>query len=100
MEAQPAIAPCAVIASALWARGNAVAPVLALGPASYSLYMYVQYIVGPQYERYSGNTRISFRCISRSSFSRGVSPLRRAGVVVAVGLLRRATWVSRLACAC
>lgn len=54
------VAPLAVIAGVLWLRGNALAPALALGPAGYSLYMYVQYIVGPQYERYPGNNEYAF----------------------------------------
>ena len=44
-------APLAIIAGLLWLRGNPLAPVLALGPSAYSLYMYVQYVVGPQYEQ-------------------------------------------------
>lgn len=54
------VAPLAVIAGVLWLRGNALAPTLALGPAGYSLYMYVQYIVGAQYERYPGNNEYAF----------------------------------------
>jgi hypothetical protein len=54
------VAPLAVIAGVLWLRGNALAPTLALGPAGYSLYMYVEYIVGAQYERYPGNNEYAF----------------------------------------
>src|SRR5207237_10282789 len=54
------VAPLAVIAGVLWLRGNALAPTLALGPAGYSLYMYVQYIIGVQYERYPGNNEYAF----------------------------------------
>lgn len=54
------VAPLAVIAGVLWLRGNALAPTLALGPSCYSLYMYVQYIVGVQYERYPGNNEYAF----------------------------------------
>jgi len=54
------VAPLAVIAGVLWWRGSALAPTLALGPAAYSLYMYVQYVVGPQYERYPGNNEYAF----------------------------------------
>lgn len=54
------VAPLAILAGMLWLRGNALAPTLALGPAGYSLYMYVQYIVGAQYERYPGNNEYAF----------------------------------------
>lgn len=54
------VAPLSVVAGILWTRGNALAPVLALGPALYSLYMNVQYIVGPQYNRYPGNNEYLF----------------------------------------
>ena len=54
------VAPLAVIAGVLWLRGNPLAPTLALGPAGYSLYMYVQYVIGPEYERYFGNNEYAF----------------------------------------
>ena len=53
-------APLAVIAGVLWRRSNRLAPSLALGAALYALYMYVQYVVGPQYERYVGNNEYFF----------------------------------------
>lgn len=53
-------APLAIVSGALWLRGNRLAPVLSIGPSAYSLYMYVQYIVGPQYERYGGNSEYFF----------------------------------------
>ena len=54
------VAPLAIVTGILWLRNNPLAPALALGPALYSLYMYVQYIVGPQYERYPGNNEYLF----------------------------------------
>lgn len=54
------VAPLAVIAGMLWLRGSPLAPTLALGPTGYSLYMYVQYILAPQYERYPGNNEYAF----------------------------------------
>ena len=54
------VAPLAIIAGVLWLRANPLAPTLALGPAAYSLYMYVQYVIGPQYERYPGNNEYAF----------------------------------------
>lgn len=43
------VGPLAIIAGALALRGHPAAGVVALGPAGYSAYMFVQYIVGPQY---------------------------------------------------
>ena len=54
------VAPLAIIAGALWLRGNPLAPALALGPSVYSLYMYVQFIIGPDYTRYPGNNEYAF----------------------------------------
>ncbi|MEA2026674.1 MAG: hypothetical protein U9O18_08275 [Chloroflexota bacterium] len=46
------IAPLAIIAGILALRGHRAAGVVALGPAAYGAYMFVQYIVGPQYSTY------------------------------------------------
>lgn len=46
------IAPLAVAAGILALRGHPAAAVLALGPAGYSVYMLLQYVVGPQYATY------------------------------------------------
>lgn len=46
------IAPLAVAAGILALRGHRAAAVLALGPAGYSVYMLLQYVVGPQYATY------------------------------------------------
>jgi hypothetical protein len=43
------VAPLCVLAGVLALRGNPAGPVLALGPATYTAYMFVQYVVGPQY---------------------------------------------------
>lgn len=53
-------APLAAIAGALWLRGHPLAPVVAIGPAIYAMYMYTQYIVGPEYSRYPGNSERAF----------------------------------------
>ena len=53
-------APLAAAAGGLWWRGHRLAPLLAFGPAAYSAYMYVQYIVGPEYSRYDGNSENAF----------------------------------------
>lgn len=46
------VAPLAILAGTLVARSHRAGPLLALAPASYSAYMLVQYIVGPQYSVY------------------------------------------------
>ena len=46
------IAPLAVAAGILVLRGHRAGPALALGPAGYSVYMLLQYVVGPQYATY------------------------------------------------
>lgn len=55
-----AVAPLAIVAGILWLRDNPVAPPLGLGTAAYALYTYVQYVIGPQYERYAGNNEYWF----------------------------------------
>jgi len=47
--------PLAIVAGALWFRGVKRAPMIAIGPLGYALYMYVQFILVPDYTRYSGN---------------------------------------------
>src|SRR5687768_12980448 len=46
------IAPLAVAAGILVLRGHHAGAALALGPAGYSVYMLLQYVVGPQYATY------------------------------------------------
>lgn len=46
------VAPLCVAVAGLAARGKAAGPVLALAPATYTAYMFVQYVVGPGYDRY------------------------------------------------
>lgn len=52
--------PLAAVAGLLWLRGRRIAPVLAIGPALYAVYMYIQFIVGPEYSRYDGNNEYAF----------------------------------------
>lgn len=46
------VAPLAAIAGLFVLRRHRAGPALALGPAAYSAYMLVQYVVGPQYATY------------------------------------------------
>jgi hypothetical protein len=47
------VVPWTFIAGALALRHDPRAALLALGPTSYTAYMFVQYVVGPEYEAYS-----------------------------------------------
>jgi MFS family permease len=48
------VAPLCVLAGVLALRGHAAAPVVALGPALYTAYMFLQYVIGPEYDYYPG----------------------------------------------
>jgi hypothetical protein len=54
------VVPIAIVAAALWVRGSHAAFPLAMAPALFALYMYVQFIAGPQYGRYPGNSEHLF----------------------------------------
>lgn len=54
------VAPAAILAAVLWWRSHRAAPVMALGASFYALYTYPQFVVGPQYERYTGNNEFFF----------------------------------------
>jgi hypothetical protein len=46
-------APLAVVAGVLATRGHRAAPFLGFGPAAYSAYMFLQYVLGPEYADYT-----------------------------------------------
>lgn len=46
------VSPLAMVAGLLALRDHPASAVVALGPAAYSAYMFVQYVVGPQYPTY------------------------------------------------
>jgi hypothetical protein len=48
------VVPLMLIAGLLALRGHDAAPLLGFGPAAFSAYMYVQYVLGPEYDRYTG----------------------------------------------
>jgi hypothetical protein len=48
------VAPLCILAGVLAIRGNAAAPLLGFGPAAYTAYMFLQYVVGPEYRYYPG----------------------------------------------
>ena len=47
------VVPWLVAAAVLARRGHRAAPLLAIGPAGYAAYMFVQYVLGPEYGAYS-----------------------------------------------
>lgn len=54
------VAPATVAIGVLGLRRHPAAPLLALGPAAYVVYMMVQYVLGPQYLRLPGNNEDFF----------------------------------------
>ena len=54
------VAPLAVVAAALAARRHPAAPLLALAPAGFALYMLPQYVIGPEYLTLDGNGERAF----------------------------------------
>jgi hypothetical protein len=53
-------APMSLVAGILWWRGKAVAPIVAMGPAGFGLYTYIQFVLVPDYSRYPGNNERYF----------------------------------------
>ena len=47
------VVPWLVVTAVLARRGHPAAPLLAIGPAGYAAYMFVQYVLGPEYGVYS-----------------------------------------------
>lgn len=47
------VVPLSALAAVLVFQGNPNGPIVALAPAAYTAYMFVQYIIGPQYVDYS-----------------------------------------------
>ncbi|UMG91872.1 hypothetical protein [Nocardioides sp. TF02-7] len=47
------VAPALVVAGLLALAGRSAAPLIAFGPCSYAAYMFVQYVLGPEYDHYS-----------------------------------------------
>jgi hypothetical protein len=54
------VVPVALGAAVLVRRGHVAGPALALGIGAYTAYMFVQYILGPEYERLPGNNELLF----------------------------------------
>jgi hypothetical protein len=54
------VAPLASVAAVLVLRGRVLGEALALGIGAYTSYMFVQYILGPEYERLPGNSQRLF----------------------------------------
>ena len=47
------VVPVLTVAGVLALRGHPAAPLVAIGPAAYTAYMFVQYVLGPEYATYS-----------------------------------------------
>lgn len=114
-----AAAPLAIASGLVWNRRRTLAAALAMGPGLYAVYMYVQYVLAGQYDRYAGNVERFFplfltliilgwitalRAWSALSGAAGAVPMparrvRRAlgGLLLAIGLLFAAAWVGSIA---
>jgi hypothetical protein len=68
------VVPWAVGAGVAALRGHPSAPVLGFAPAAYAAYMFVQYVLGPEYDRYS------------------VTALAQVGIFVLAAGLALASW--------
>src|SRR5690606_3146505 len=53
-------APALIAAGVLWLRNHRLAPVIAIGPAAYTVYTFITAIVGQEYGRYDGNVENAF----------------------------------------
>ena len=54
------VAPLSFLAAILVTRGRRAGAALALGVGAYTSYMFIQYVVGPEYERLPGNNELLF----------------------------------------
>ena len=68
------VVPWAAWAGVAALRGHSAAPVLGFAPAAYAAYMFVQYVLGPEYTRYS------------------VTALAQLGIVILAAALTLASW--------
>jgi hypothetical protein len=73
------VAPLALVAGVLALRRHPVAPLLALGPALYVIYMFAQVVIGQEYLRLPGNVELFFPLLL------AVFVLAEAAVVLAWG---------------
>ncbi len=64
------VVPLAAVAGVLALRGHRAAPLLGFGPASYAGYMFLQYVVGPEYSTY---TAVAFFHTAIFTFSCGTA---------------------------
>jgi hypothetical protein len=53
-------APALLAAGMLWLKGDRLAPALAFGPATYTIYTFITAIVGQEYSMYDGNAERAF----------------------------------------
>ena len=54
------VAPLSIVAGVLALRGHRAAPILALAPATYALYIFAEEILAPEYLRLPGNNELFF----------------------------------------
>jgi len=110
-------APLALASAALWRRRRLLAAAFGIGPGLYAVYMYTQYVLAGQYDRYAGNVEQffplflaliilgwatvigSWRILRAAPLPVLPAALRYtlAGWLVALGLLFAAAWAGTIA---
>jgi hypothetical protein len=90
------IAPFTVVAGVLALRGHPAAPVLALAPATYAVYVYAQLIVGEEYLRLPGNNERWFPLLFAAFVLGGVLAVAAWRAVEADRLPATPRWLDRL----
>ena len=61
------VVPWCAVAAVRALRGRADAPLLAFGPAAYAAYMFVQYVLGPEYDDYRAVTLLHLGLVTLSA---------------------------------
>src|SRR5919106_2205728 len=72
------VAPLCILAGVLAIRGHLSAPLVAFGPAAYTAYMFLQYVIGPEYHSYPAVLPLHLACSSSGWGS--PSPRGRRGI--------------------
>lgn len=89
------VAPVSIAAGILTVRGHPAGPVLALGPAVYALYTYVQLAMGVDIARYPGNSERFFPLFLGLFVLAGAIAIRAWATIEPTGLPPASPWVDR-----
>lgn len=89
------VAPVSILAGILVWRGHRAGPVLALGPALYTLYMYSQLAMGGDFLRYPGNSERFFPLYLGMFILAGAIAIRACSAIDPARLFATRRWVDR-----